>query len=141
MFPCCYGFISAVSFRSTSFKALVGQTSTQIGNSIFRHRSHFIATLKEDEGLIIPNGHTITHIQHAMQVGSFTKTNPLSGSLRMVPLGQAVIHGASGQCLHCRAKRFPSTYTRGTGCGSSLIASGSSLDTDAISFPHHSSHW
>ena len=29
MSPCCYGFISAVSFRSTSFKALVGQTSTQ----------------------------------------------------------------------------------------------------------------
>ena len=44
---------------------------------------------------MIPKGQTITHIQQAMHVGSYTYTSPVSGSLRMVPLGQASIHGAT----------------------------------------------
>jgi hypothetical protein len=50
--------------------AWVGQTSAQIGYPIFRQRSHLIATFMEDEGLMMPKGQTMTHIQQAMQVGS-----------------------------------------------------------------------
>jgi hypothetical protein len=39
---------------------------------MLRQRSHLIATFMDDDGLMIPNGQTITHIQQAMQVGSFT---------------------------------------------------------------------
>jgi hypothetical protein len=80
--------------------AWVGQTSAQIGYPIFRQRSHLIATFMEDEGLMMPKGQTMTHIQQAMQVGSWTKTRPVSGSRRIVPLGQASIQGAFSQCRH-----------------------------------------
>src|SRR4030067_684116 len=56
-------------FLSSRANAFVGQTSTQMGYSMFRQRSHFTATWIEGDGAIIPKGHTITHIQHAMQVG------------------------------------------------------------------------
>jgi hypothetical protein len=39
---------------------------------MFRQRSHLIATFIEGEGLMIPKGQVITHIQQAMQVGSLT---------------------------------------------------------------------
>jgi hypothetical protein len=39
---------------------------------MFRQRSHLIATFIEGEGLMIPKGQVITHIQQAMQVGSWT---------------------------------------------------------------------
>jgi hypothetical protein len=37
---------------------------------MFLHRSHLIATFIVEEGLMIPKGQAITHIQQAMQVGS-----------------------------------------------------------------------
>jgi hypothetical protein len=50
--------------------AWVGQTSAQMGYPMFLQRSHLIATFIEEEGLMIPKGQAITHIQQAMQVGS-----------------------------------------------------------------------
>jgi hypothetical protein len=41
-----------------------------MGYPIFRHRSHLTATFIGEYGFITPKGHTITHIQHPMQVGS-----------------------------------------------------------------------
>jgi hypothetical protein len=39
---------------------------------MFLQRSHLIATFVEEEGLMIPKGQAITHIQQAIQVGSLT---------------------------------------------------------------------
>jgi hypothetical protein len=50
--------------------ALVGQASAHIGYPIFRQRSHLMATLNVEDGVMMPKGQTITHIQQAMQVGS-----------------------------------------------------------------------
>jgi hypothetical protein len=50
--------------------AFVGQASAQIGYPMLRQRSHLTATFNVEDGVMMPKGHTITHIQQAMQVGS-----------------------------------------------------------------------
>lgn len=107
---------------SASSRARVGQTSTHTGCSINVQRSHLRANFLSGQGKITAKGHSMRHVQQAMQRSSRTTTMPLFVSRTKAPLGQAFKQGASTHCRHWSGSGIsllPSTLTRGCGRGDS----------------------
>jgi hypothetical protein len=85
-------------------------------------RSHLRANFISGQGKITPKGHSMRHVQQAMQRSSRMTTMPLFVSRTKAPLGHAFRQGASTHCRHWRGRGtslLPSTLIRGRGRGDS----------------------
>ena len=106
-------FFPLLDSYSEYTKALFGQCSTHAGIwPLSLHKSHLEATLWPRSSLVIaPKGQTRTQVQQPTQRSSAFVTIPVSGSLCIAPTIQALVQGASSQCLHCKAKETGLLYS------------------------------
>src|SRR5512136_1298178 len=111
-----------------------GQAAAQAGMARSGHRSHFSAmTLPSGAGAraIMPKGHVMTHMPHAMQACLPPTFVTTSSGERCIAWGMhAAMHGAGSQWRHVMGifktsngdMTTASTYKRGCGGGDSIIA-------------------